>query len=119
MGNMVLPFTCLRCGYSCTQIVVLSDEEVARIAALGHDPKDFREVDGLGRKRLKLDQYGDKFCHFFRWEDVDGKKRGKCTIYNARPDTCRKYPFFPDGTAECSALGTMQAKNGEYEMRKP
>lgn len=102
------PFTCLRCGYSCTQVVVLSEAETARIESAGHTREEFSEVDGLDRRRLKLDQYGDKFCHFFRWEEVDGKKRGKCTIYAQRPDTCRKYPFFPDGTAECSALGTLR-----------
>jgi|SRR3989344_4157396 len=98
------PFACLRCGYSCTQIVVVSDKEIQRIIAAGHDPARFVETDGLGRKRLKIDQYDEQYCHFFRWEIHEGKKRGKCTVYEHRPETCRKYPFFPDGTAECSAL---------------
>ena len=105
---MAKPFACLRCGHSCTQIVVVGEDEIERIESVGHPRADFLETDGLGRKRLKIDQYGEKFCHFFRWEEVDGKKRGKCSIYEQRPDTCRKYPFFPDGAAESSALGTMR-----------
>ena len=98
-------FVCHRgCGYCCTNIVVLTKQDIARIKKMGFQEKDFIETDSLGRKRLKRDKYEDAFCHFFAWKkgskDIGGKE-AVCTIYKNRPEVCRKYPFFEDAVGEC------------------
>ena len=87
-------FKCRHCGYCCTQIVVLSKKDIDRIKKLGYREEDFVEKDRQGRKRIRMPNY---YCYFL------GLRQGKtfCRIYDARPETCRKYPFFRGCTAEC------------------
>ncbi len=94
MKQKISSFRCRHCGYCCTQIVVLSRKDIERIKKLGYNERDFAEEDHLGRKRIKIPSY---YCYFL------GLRDGKtfCRIYEARPETCRKYPFFEGYTAEC------------------
>ena len=96
-------FSCHRCGYSCSQIVVLSQEDVNRITKAGIPEEQYIKEDQLGKKQIIIDQYNGKFCHFFRFEKKDGKVQGSCRIYKSRPNVCRDYPFF-GATKETSTI---------------
>lgn len=87
-------FKCRNCGYCCTLLVLPSKAEIERIREAGYKEEDFLETDPLGRKRMKMRNY---YCHFL------GLHKGEtfCRIYDIRPKTCRDYPFFKEGTAEC------------------
>ena len=87
-------FKCRNCGYCCTQIVVLSKEDIKRLSDAGYDPNEFAEDDHLGRKRIRMKNY---YCYFL------GLHKGEtfCRIYRYRPETCKEYPFFKGCTAEC------------------
>ncbi|MBW2999124.1 YkgJ family cysteine cluster protein [Candidatus Woesearchaeota archaeon] len=88
-------FKCKRCGFSCMQIVVLSDKEIEEIKKATNLPEEeFVDEDSLGRKRLKIINY---YCYFLT---ID-KGIASCKIYAHRPEVCRKYPFFDSGTSEC------------------
>ncbi|MFC1755553.1 YkgJ family cysteine cluster protein [Thermoproteota archaeon] len=86
-------FKCRNCGYCCTQIVVLSDDDLERIKQAGYDESEFVEDDRLDRKRIKMKNY---FCYFL------GLNKGEtfCRIYKYRPSVCRIYPFFEGCTAD-------------------
>lgn len=87
-------FRCRRCGYCCTQIVVLSPKELEEIKQLGHDENAFSTIDDTGRKRLRRLGY---YCYFMTLD----KGVASCKIYDKRPKICRQYPFFGKKTAEC------------------
>lgn len=67
----------------------LTEEDAARLAALGHDVDAFSQV-------------GEDLVRYLRTVDApraDGKRPcffladGKCSVYAARPAGCRTYPF--------------------------
>ncbi len=87
-------FECTHCGYCCTLTVLPTEKEIERIKAVGYDDKDFITVDRKGRKRLKQ---VNGYCYFLKVEHG----LSSCSIYPARPEPCKKYPFFEDYTAEC------------------
>jgi Fe-S-cluster containining protein len=91
-------YDCLKCpGYCCSYPVIeVKDRDAARIAKHFNLPlekaekKYFRKAHGYKRiMRRKADQHFGKICQFFD----TGERR--CTIYLARPSTCR---VFPGGT---------------------
>jgi uncharacterized protein len=88
-------FDCSKCpGYCCSYpIIPLNKRDVKRIAR--HFDLGFREAkekftrpqeDEKYTMRRKKDKHFGKVCQFF-----DTRKR-RCTIYEARPTTCRGYP---------------------------
>ena len=88
-----LRFECSRCGRCCTGdpgTVLVSDPEIARLAALGgFTERRFREdyTRALGDRRVVLREREDGACVFF-------DARQGCTVYEARPRQCRTYPFW-------------------------
>jgi len=88
-------YDCMKCpGYCCSYPVIeVKDKDAARIAKHFHMPlekaekKFFKKAHGYARimRRQKDKVYG-KICQFF-----DTKER-RCTIYYARPSTCRIFP---------------------------
>jgi len=93
-------YNCLNCpGYCCSYPVIpLTKRDVERLAR--HHGLSFAEAkakftkEAHGHKyimRRKKDGIYGRICRFF-----DTRER-RCTIYHARPATCRSYP----GTGRC------------------
>jgi Fe-S-cluster containining protein len=89
-----LAFECTRCGHCCTGApgyVWVRDAEIARLAEhLGMTREAFsrRFVRQVGPRRSLIERdNGD--CVF--WDRQDG-----CTVYEARPEQCRTWPFWPE-----------------------
>jgi uncharacterized protein len=88
-------YDCLKCpGYCCSYPVIeVKDKDAARIAKHFDLPlakaekKYFKAAHGYKRiMRRKADEHFGKICQFF---DTDARR---CTIYAARPSTCRIFP---------------------------
>jgi hypothetical protein len=91
-------YDCLKCpGYCCTyseiEITTRDIERLARHFELAPDVAQERftktNKEGTVMLRHKRDRIFDSACMFF-----DQKKR-QCTVYEARPGVCRKYPDAP------------------------
>lgn len=83
-------FACERCGESCKPLVQVSQHDIERISSLGYS--DFLMPDPLNSGNTVLRKEGD-YCLFLKKND-DGFF---CSIYEHRPEVCRKYPFFKEG----------------------
>lgn len=92
-----LRFECTRCGDCCAGTpgyVWVEPEEIDRLAAhLGLD------ADAFGRTylrrvgdRVSLVEMAGHACVF--WDAARG-----CSVYEARPDQCRTWPFWPGNLA--------------------
>jgi uncharacterized protein len=88
-------YDCLKCpGYCCSYpIIEVKDRDAARIAKhfdmslKKAETKYFKVAHGYKRvMRRKADKHFGKICQFF-----DTAER-RCTIYHARPSTCREFP---------------------------
>ena len=88
-------YNCSKCpGYCCSYpLIALNKRDVERLAK--HFDLSFEEakakftVERWGHKysmRRKKDKHFGRTCRFF-----DTEKR-RCTVYEARPATCRSYP---------------------------
>ena len=92
---MSTPYDCERCpGYCCSYpVIVVTKRDVERIARhFGITPdeamrKCCRKAHGYKRiMKRKDDEHFGRICAMF---DTDERN---CTIYKARPATCRDYP---------------------------
>src|ERR1700722_15463026 len=89
-----LPFACTRCGHCCTGApghVWDGDEEIAALGpARGMCIKQFTKafVRRVGARTSLIEKPGGD-CIF--WDRQAG-----CTVYSARPDQCRTWPFWPE-----------------------
>jgi len=88
-------YDCSKCpGYCCSYPVIeVKDRDALRIARHFDLPleaaekKFFKAAHGYKRiLRRKDDTYYGRICRFF---DTDARR---CTIYEARPSTCRVFP---------------------------
>jgi Fe-S-cluster containining protein len=92
-----LAFACTRCGACCTGApgyVWVDEAQIARLAGhLGLDPAAFarRFVRRVG-DRLSLIERPGGDCVF--WDRQAG-----CTVYPARPEQCRTWPFWAENLA--------------------
>ena len=90
-------YDCSKCpGYCCSYpLIEVSKADIARLAKhfdIGYAAAEKRftlydkeeKVRGL---RKRKDEFFGKVCRFF-----DPKAR-RCTVYQARPSTCRGYPY--------------------------
>jgi uncharacterized protein len=89
-----LAFTCTRCGDCCTGApgyVWVTIEEMRRIAEFrGETVEAFAErFVRLVEDRFSLIEKPGGDCIF--WD-----KQAGCTVYSARPDQCRAWPFWPE-----------------------
>ncbi|MBI2665687.1 YkgJ family cysteine cluster protein, partial [Candidatus Woesearchaeota archaeon] len=89
-------FACTKCGQCCRPIVKVSEKDILRIEKTGRSRDDFLAfdptLDGPITKNTIKDtlQQMNGVCMFL-------SRKGQeylCTIYEHRPDVCRKYPFF-------------------------
>jgi uncharacterized protein len=95
-----LRFTCTRCGDCCRGpepgYVRVGQAEIERIAAaLGLDVDEFGRtyLRQISSRLLSLTEHPNKDCIF--WEEGRG-----CQVYEARPDQCRTFPFWPELLAD-------------------
>ncbi len=88
-------YDCLKCpGYCCSYPVIeVKDKDAERIAKhfglslKAAEKKFFKSAHGYKRvMRRQKDEHFGKICQFF-----DTTER-RCTIYTARPSTCRIFP---------------------------
>lgn len=91
-----LRFSCHGCGHCCRieGYVWVERHEIERLAELlGLDAETFsrRYVRRIHHEHFSLiEKHGSHDCIF--WQDG-------CTVYAARPDQCRTFPFWPDHLA--------------------
>jgi Fe-S-cluster containining protein len=92
-----LAFACTRCGACCTGApgyVWVTAAEIARLAEFrGETVEQFsaRFVRLVGERYSLIEKPGGD-CIF--WDKEQG-----CTVYPARPDQCRAWPFWPENLA--------------------
>lgn len=91
---MTVRFECTQCGDCCRfgpdAVVWVSREEVERIA--NHLGVDVAAVAARTRRdegRRTIIPDADGICPFL------DRQTNACTVYAARPDQCRSYPFWP------------------------
>lgn len=78
-------FKCVKCGECCRPVVKVSQEDIKRIKELG--VKNFTEFDTEIESHVLKQK--NNVCMFLRKENDEFV----CSIYDHRPDVCRKYPF--------------------------
>lgn len=84
-------FNCVTCGLCCSLTVKPSEKDIKRIEKSGHKREEFLEKGTL--KKIQ------GYCLFLKKEDMTAKSKLNmqsnfvCSIYNSRPDICRKWPF--------------------------
>lgn len=96
-----LRFACTQCGNCCSGwpgFVWVTDEEVQAIADFRGEPLE--EVTGLYTRRegnrRTLKEKANNDCIFY------DRMKG-CTVYPARPNQCRTWPFWETTTASPAA----------------
>jgi Fe-S-cluster containining protein len=90
-------YDCKKCpGYCCSYpLIEVTRSDIARLARhfdLDHATAEerFTKYDAAEKVRAlrhRKDEYFGSACRF-----LDPEKR-RCTVYEARPDTCRGYPY--------------------------
>jgi Fe-S-cluster containining protein len=97
-----LRFECTGCGDCCTGApgyVWVTRDEIAELAShLKMEQADFEKkfVRKVGARK-SLIEYANGDCVFF-----DGRTR-KCSVYEARPQQCRTWPFWQSNVATPAA----------------
>lgn len=107
-------FECTGCGTCCrwTGSVLLTDRDIAAMAAaLALSEQEFIDHHtrlAPNRIQLALTDHSDGSCSFLEGD--------RCSIYDARPEQCRSFPFawsVPDG---CPVLDKLTAKQKNIEQ---
>ena len=98
-----LAFTCTQCGDCCTGApgyVWVTIDEMRRLAEFrGETVEAFAErFVRLVDDRFSLIEKPGGDCIF--WDQQAG-----CTVYPARPDQCRAWPFWPENLEPTEGLG--------------
>jgi hypothetical protein len=92
------PYDCSKCpGYCCSYpLIEIDKKDVTRLAkyfGLGFRAArkkfTYKDSEADYAMRRKADPHFGRICQFFDTEER------RCTIYEARPSTCRKYPEAP------------------------
>lgn len=106
-------FECTGCSECCRWpgSVRLTDRDIAEMAAhLGLTEQDFIDCHtrlAPNRIQLALLDHADGSCSF-----LDGSR---CSIYEARPEQCRSFPFAWSVPEGCPALDELQAMQKDVE----
>lgn len=106
-------FKCEGCGECCrwTGSVLLTDRDIAAVAAhLGLAEQEFIDRHtrlAPNRIQLALLDKADGSCSF-----LDGSR---CSIYGARPEQCRSFPFAWSVSEGCPSLDKLAAKQKNIE----
>lgn len=101
-GDWPFVFRCRRSGNCCSRpegVVRIEDADVTRIAShLGLSESGFRSRYLAASRDRLIDGPGSR-CVFL----ADGVEP-TCTIYTARPERCRSWPFWPELRDDPDAL---------------
>ena len=102
-----LSFACTQCGNCCTGapgVVWVTEQEMRDLAAA--TGKTYGEIlihhTRLVGGRRTLTEFANGDCTFF-----DGATR-KCTVYGARPEQCRTWPFWRSNIESQDAWNRVQ-----------
>jgi Fe-S-cluster containining protein len=101
-------FKCSGCGECCrwTGSVLLTEADIPRMAALlGMSDEEFIDVHtrlAPNRQQLALLDQADGSCAFLEGD--------RCTVYEARPEQCRTFPFAWSVTSGCPELDRLRAE---------
>jgi Fe-S-cluster containining protein len=82
-------FRCVKCGECCRPVVKLTKEDITQIEEAGHKKADFVVVDPNNNITQDTLKRVKGVCIFLK---KDGEEF-VCSLYEHRPDVCRKYPF--------------------------
>ena len=83
-------FNCMRCCDCCKKTVILSRNDCRRLAESGIE-LDYASFKVFGFIRILRKK--DDICIFCRQKFKDGIMVSECSIYEYRPDVCRRFPF--------------------------
>ena len=106
--DVLAAFKCTGCGECCrwTGSVLLTDGDISRLASQLEIPEQaFIENHtrlAPNRIQLALLDHEDGSCAFL--------KDNRCTVYEARPEQCRSFPFAWSVAEGCPALDEVMAK---------
>ena len=126
-----LRFKCTQCGNCCTgptgYVWYTPDEAVAMAKSLDLTVKEFekkytRRIFGRRSLSENKNEKGEYDCVFLSAPDEQGR-RG-CTLYEARPQQCRTWPFWPenlktpedweDAAERCPGMTTGMQNKGDF-----
>jgi Fe-S-cluster containining protein len=88
-------YDCSKCpGYCCSYpLIEINKKDVQRLAdhfglsfTKARKKFTYKDPEAEYALRRKADQHFGRICRFFDTEER------RCTVYHARPSTCRKYP---------------------------
>lgn len=110
----MVQYNCAKCpGYCCSYpLIELTKRDVQRLA--DHFGLSFTKArkkftaERWGAKysmRRKADEHFGKICQFF---DTENRR---CTVYKARPSTCRSYP----GSGRCGYYDFLSAERSHQD----
>lgn len=119
MGDDFVSFSCHHCNHCCTEVACLPTPwDVRRIMKMtGKDPYQFiefltpeevRDVDEDDPTWLEVD--GERYIMALQRDEMTGctflnNETRFCSIYEARPNLCRLYPFKVEETDRGEYLG--------------
>lgn len=83
-------FQCVKCGECCRPVVKVKEEEIQRIETTGIPRDQFIVPDPVTEDpSIHTLKQVNGVCMFLKREG----DAFVCSIYDERPDTCKKYPF--------------------------
>ena len=112
--DILKAFKCSGCGTCCrwTGSVLLTGRDIAAMAvALVLSEREFIECHtrlAPNRIQLALNDHPDGSCSFLEGD--------RCSIYDARPEQCRSFPFAWSVSEGCPALDKLTAKQKNIEQ---
>ncbi|HSM95473.1 MAG TPA: YkgJ family cysteine cluster protein [Rhizomicrobium sp.] len=92
---MASSYNCSKCpGYCCSYpLIEITKRDIQRLAdhfdisfAKARQKFTYKDPEAEYALRRKADPHFGRICRFFDTEER------RCTVYEARPSTCRKYP---------------------------
>jgi Fe-S-cluster containining protein len=111
--QVIKQFSCSGCGECCrwSGAVVLKESDHARLAAqLGLSEQEFIDRHtrlAPNRKQLALLDQADGSCAFLKGD--------RCSVYAARPEQCRTFPYAWSVAEGCPELDRLTADQNSVE----
>ncbi len=113
-SEILKQFKCSGCGECCrwTGSVLLTDADLPRLAThLGLSEQNFIDKHtqlSPNRRQLALFNQADGSCAFLKGD--------RCSIYEARPEQCRTFPYAWSVSSGCPELDQLLAQQKNIEQ---